>query len=252
MSDRKKLGSNDNAILLAEVENMCPKCSKKLMYEKKGNKYKMWEGAHIYPLNPTDAEVKLLKNEERLHADVNHLNNIIALCRDCHKKFDNPRTVEEYRKLFSIKKNIISKNEARAKFADFQIEDEIREIIKLLIDEFNESELRPLEMEALRIDQKADKTLTRITKARIKSDATEYYYYIKEQFAQLDGVYPKSFNAIASQVSAFYNTLSRTESSQEIIYSQLSEWLSRKTGNSNIGACATIISFFVQNCEVFS
>ncbi len=36
MPDRKKLTPNENAILLAEVENMCPLCTKPLMYEKGG------------------------------------------------------------------------------------------------------------------------------------------------------------------------------------------------------------------------
>ncbi|MGQ9008642.1 ABC-three component system protein [Bacillus stercoris] len=252
MPDRKKLTPNENAILLAEVENMCPLCTKPLMYEKGGKKHKLFEGAHIYPLNPSKAEIELLKNEEKIHEDVNNLTNYIALCTDCHTKFDNPRTVKEYRLLLSIKKNILSKSETRAKYIDYQIESEIKEVISMLVEEFNEAELKPLKMNALKLDEKANETLARITKMRIRNEITDYYYYIKEQFAQLDSQYPRSFNAIASQVSAFYNSLSRIEPSQEVIYGQLTEWLSKKTGNSNLGACAIIISFFVQNCEVFS
>lgn len=252
MPDRRNLTPHENAILLAEVENMCPFCAKSLMYEKKGKNYKLWEGAHIYPLNPDVEEIELLKDEERLHEDVNNIRNFIALCGDCHKKFDNPRTVEEYRLLLSIKKNILSKSETRAKYIDYQIESEIKEVITMLVEEFNEADLKPLEMQALKLDEKANETLTRITKMRIRNEITEYYYYIKEQFVQLDSQYPRLFNAIASQVSAFYNSLSRIEPSQEIIYGQLTEWLSKKTGNSSLGACGIIISFFVQNCEVFS
>lgn len=252
MPDRRNLSPHENAILLAEVENMCPFCAKPLMYEKSGRNYKLWEGAHIYPLNPDKEEIELLKDEERLHKDVNNIKNYIALCGDCHKKFDNPRTAGEYRLLLSIKKNILSKSETRAKYVDYQIELEIKEVITMLVEEFNEANLKPLELKALKLDEKANETLTRITKMRIRNEITEYYYYIKEQFAQLDSQYPRSFNAIASQVSAFYNSLSRIESSQEVIYGQLTEWLSKKTGNSSLGACGIIISFFVQNCEVFS
>ncbi|OFD90560.1 hypothetical protein BWGOE13_55270 [Bacillus mycoides] len=252
MPKRRNLTTHENAILLSEVENMCPFCTKSLMYEKNGKNFKLWEGAHIYPLNPTEEESELLKDEERLHEDVNNIRNFIALCGDCHKKFDNPRTVEEYRLLLSIKKNILSKSETRAKYADYQIESEIKEVITMLVEEFNESALRPLELKALKLDEKANGTLTGITKNRIRNEITEYYYYIKELFVQLDSQYPRSFNAIASQVSALYNSLSRFEPSQEVIYGQLTEWLSKKTGNSSLGACGIIISFFVQNCEVFS
>ncbi|EFV74819.1 hypothetical protein HMPREF1013_04845 [Bacillus sp. 2_A_57_CT2] len=252
MPKRRNLTTHENAILLSEVENMCPFCTKPLMYEKKGKNYKLWEGAHIYPLNPKKEEIELLKDEERLHDDVNNIRNFIALCGDCHKKFDNPRTIEEYRLLLSIKKNILSKSETRAKYADYQIEAEIKEVITMLVEEFNEGALKQLELQALKLDEKADETLTRITKMRIRNEITEYYYYIREQFALLDSQYPRSFNSIASQVSAFYNNLSRSEPSQEVIYGQLTEWLSKKTGNSSLGACGIIISFFVQNCEVFS
>lgn len=248
---RKKLTPNQNAILLAEVENMCPLCSKPLMYEKNGKNEKLYEGAHIYPLNPTEEEIELLKDEERLHEDVNNLQNYIALCVDCHTKFDNPRTVEEYRKLFSIKKNILIKNQTRAKYIDYQIEIEIKEVISKLVEEFNEGAIKTLNMSALKLDEKADKTLSRITKSRIRNEIIEYYLYIKEQFAQLDSQYPKSFNAISSQVKSFHDSLSRKESSQEVIYAQLTEWLSKKTENSSLGACSIIISFFIQNCEVF-
>lgn len=252
MPDRRNLTKHENAILLAEVESICPLCTKPLMYEKNGKNYKQWEGAHIYPLNPTPEEIALLNNEKRLHEDVNNIKNFIALCVECHTRFDNPRNVEEYRMLLSIKKNILSKSETRAKYVEYQIESEIKEVISMLVEEFNEAELKPLELHALKLDEKANKTLASISKMRIRNEITEYYYYIKEQFVQLDSQYPRSFNAIASQVSAFYNSLMRIEPSQEVIYGQLTEWLSKKTGNSSLGACAIIVSFFIQNCEVFS
>ncbi len=44
-------------------------------------------------------------------------------------------------------------------------------------------------MNALKLDEKANETLARITKMRIRNEITEYYYYIKDQFAQLDSQY---------------------------------------------------------------
>ncbi|MGK9487114.1 ABC-three component system protein [Bacillus sp. FSL K6-4563] len=250
--NRKKLTDNQNAILLSEVENMCPLCAKSLMYEKNGRNKKLFEGAHIYPLNPSTEEIELLKNEERLHKDVNNLSNIIALCGDCHKKFDNPRTVEEYRKVLSIKKNILIKNLTREKYHDYQIETEIKQVIKLLIEgEFNQVPINTLSLTALKLDQKADKTLTGITTRKIRNEITDYYLYIQQQFKLLDKQYPNSFDLIATQIKSFYLIISRSETSQEVIYEQLTEWLSKKTENSSLGACSIIISFFIQNCEVF-
>ncbi|EMI3505919.1 TPA: HNH endonuclease [Bacillus cereus] len=252
MSNARRNPTDNEAILLVnEVDNLCPLCSLTLMYEKKGQKKKRYEAAHIYPLNPTKEESETLKNEERLHEDVNHLNNFIALCRSCHKQFDHPRTVEEYRKLFSLKKSIIARNEMRDKYHDYQIETEIKRIIFKLVEDSSEGNLVPLETSALRLDEKANDTLTVLTKRKIRNDINDYYIYIREQFNQLDKEVPDSFELIASQVRTFYLKLKKTESSQKKIYDQLTEWLSKKTENSTEDACGIIISFFIQNCEVF-
>jgi HNH endonuclease len=248
---RRKPTENETAILLSEVESLCPICSITLMYEKNGQKKKRFEAAHIYPLNPTPQEVELLKNEERLHEDVNHLNNLIALCRRCHKEFDHPRTVEEYRKLFNLKKELIARSKAREEYHDYQIELEIKRIIFTLVNEFSEATAIPLSMQALNIDKKADDSLSVLIKRKIKNDVTDYYIYVKEQFKLLNKQEPNSFELIATQVKAFYLKLKKNETSQQKIYEQLTEWLYKKTENSSKEACSIIISFFIQNCEVF-
>jgi len=248
---RRKPSVNENFMLFSEVESLCPLCAKILMYSKNGKKINLFEAAHIYPLNPTADEIELLKDEERLTVDINHIDNFIALCRDCHKKFDKPRTVEEYRKLFSIKKALINRNLTRASYHEYQVEIEIRKVLMLLLKETNVIDSITLRLDAVKLDDKADKTLTRFTKRRIRNDITEYYLYIQEQFKQLDKQYPKTFATIASQVKTFYLKITKNEESQELIYETLTEWLSKKTENSSLSACGIIISFFIQNCEVF-
>ncbi|WP_085523865.1 ABC-three component system protein [Tuberibacillus sp. Marseille-P3662] len=248
---RRKLTPNENAILLSEVENMCPLCTKSLMYEKNGKTNKIFEAAHIFPLNPTSHEAQLLSDEEKLNEDVNHVDNFIALCRDCHKKFDNPRTEEEYRKLVKIKKSLIKRTQTRENYFNYGIETEIKEILMTLVEDEVESKSIPLSMNALRLEDKANKTLTVLTKRRIRGEITDYYLYIQKQFRLLNKQYPNSFDMILSQVKTFYLKLRKTESSQEEIFNRMTEWLSKKTENSNINACSIIISFFIQNCEVF-
>ena len=51
-----------------------------------GKIIKIFEVAHIYPANPLSSEVEILADEERLSEDVNSLDNVIAVCRICHKK----------------------------------------------------------------------------------------------------------------------------------------------------------------------
>ncbi|MCM0004267.1 ABC-three component system protein [Bacillus paranthracis] len=251
VNDRRNPTDNESAILLAEVENLCPLCSITLMYDKQGRKNKRFEAAHIYPLNPTEEEAELLKNVEKLHEDVNNLKNFIALCRKCHKQFDHPRTVEEYKKLYSLKKSLIARAEAREKYHDYQIELEIKQIISKLTEYSDESVTSTLGTDALKLEEKANETLTGLTKRKIRNDITDYYIYIQEQFKMLDREETDSFDLIAAQVKTFYLKLKKNEKSQQVIYEQMIEWLSKKTENSSKEACGIIISFFIQNCEVF-
>ena len=85
-SKRIKFTLAQEIALVSQVERVCPLCSDPLFDKKKTRSYKNYEIAHIYPLNPLPEEKELLENEERLSKEVNHENNVIALCFKCHRK----------------------------------------------------------------------------------------------------------------------------------------------------------------------
>ncbi|MBC8831188.1 HNH endonuclease, partial [Escherichia coli] len=67
----------------------------------------LFEVAHIYPANPKSDESELLKDVPRLSEDVNSIENLIVVCRDCHKKFDHPRITEDYYRWYDLKKELM-------------------------------------------------------------------------------------------------------------------------------------------------
>ena len=107
---RDKYTESQKISLVSQVNRVCPLCQEPLFYQKNKRTYKNYDLAHIYPLNPTLFEQKILENEPRLSDDVNDEDNLIPLCKICHGKFDTPRTVEEYQKLFAIKKSLIERS----------------------------------------------------------------------------------------------------------------------------------------------
>ena len=112
MEDNRRIFSdNEKMLLFNEVNGHCPICGEKLTHKKRDKIIRTFEVAHIYPANPRPDEVELLKDEERLSNDVNSLDNVLAVCRICHKKFDTPRTVEEYRSWVRLKKALIQQNQ---------------------------------------------------------------------------------------------------------------------------------------------
>lgn len=243
---------NEKMVLFNEVNGFCPMCGITLTYKKSGKIFKSFEVAHIYPANPRKSEEKLLENVELLSPlDVNNLENLIAVCSRCHKEFDNPRTVEEYEKWYSIKKRILEDFAMRDSFFDYSIETEITEILEKLNEEKIEEDLVGLSLTSLKIDTKANETLPFLLKKTIKNDVADYFYYIRHSFEEMDKITPNTFESVATQVKSFYLKCSKTSMDQNHIYTVLVDWLDEKTDNYSKRACEIVIAFFIQDCEVF-
>ena len=250
-NSRKGLTENYDLLLFEEVDGVCPKCTQSLMTTKGIRKLKKFEKAHIYPLNPTTEEIELLKNEVRLSTDVNDIDNLIALCTPCHDYFDNPRTVEEYRKMVEIKQKLINERKSKEVWNDYPIEEQINEIISELstlddVDFENILELNPKD-----IDSKTNDTLKPITKRKIKKDVAQYFNFVKDKLKAVDSLTQTSSELIAQQIKTYYLKTSLINKNQEEVYYSLVQWLYKKTNSKSIEASAIIISFFIQNCEVF-
>ena len=250
--NRREFSDNEKMLLYNEINGRCPICGGVLVYTKNGKINKSFEVAHIYPANPRPEEKELLKDEERLSDDVNDLKNVIAVCRICHKKFDTPRTVEEYRTWVRLKKKLIQEAELKNTYSMFHVETEIRKVLESLNDADIDEELVPLSYESLKIDQKSNDTLPYVIKRSIKRDVVDYFDYIHRLFIDIDQITPYKFDTLASQIKGFYYKCMQINPSQENVYTALVDWLNEKTSNYSRRACEIVIAYFIQDCEVFS
>lgn len=250
---RKRYGENENILLYSEVDGVCPKCAKPLMYEKISSLQKKYQIAHIYPLNPKPEEKVLLKNEERLSDDPNDLKNLICLCGGCHTIFDKPRTVEEYCEMVAIKKQIIAKHNEKREWINNQLEPQIIEILENLAKDETDMDFEDdiLDYDPKTIDEKTDSSITNLTKRKIKLYVEEYYKFMKIKFKHLDSIDPMTTEIISSQIKTFYLKMKSKSDNQLAIYNSMSEWIYVKSGKKSKDASDVIVSYFVQNCEIF-
>ncbi|HZG20429.1 MAG TPA: ABC-three component system protein [Herbaspirillum sp.] len=221
-----------------------------MFYETKKQSRKKYELAHIYPFSPTPSEEKLLIDEERLSNDVNDEKNLIPLCVSCHTQFDKPRTVEGYRRVYAIKKALIKKAELQELIPQYQIEADIKMLIVKLYDDSAFEEIQ-LALDPKEVDKKLSGQISNLTKQKIKHYVSTYFALIKKEFAAMDALNPESANLIASQVRSFYLRQKKANLSQQEIFQNLVSWVSAKTQPATVEASEILISFFVQNCEVF-
>src|SRR5699024_12214244 len=110
--------------------------------------------AHIYPLNPTDDEKVILKDEPVLYEDdVNDLDNLIALCPNCHTQLDKPTSLDSYRKLYQLKIKLIEEDKIRNIYSFYNIDKDIVSIINSMnSDLFGYSE--PIDYKLMKVTDK--------------------------------------------------------------------------------------------------
>lgn len=248
---RKKYTDAQNVALISQVNSVCPLCTEPLFYQKSGKSYKNYEIAHIYPLNPTQSEIDLLANEDKLSSDVNDEDNVIPLCEVCHGKFDKPRTVEEYRDLLSRKRKLIERSGQEGLWKQYGIENEINQIIEAIYNDPDLDKEVEIDFTPKTVDDKLNDSISKPTKRKIKNNVREYYIFIKNKFALLDQSDCDLSEMISSQIKIYYLKQKKMGFDQQVIFENIVAWIHSKTNPETLDAAEILTSFFIQNCEVF-
>lgn len=249
--DRIPITKNMDHAYLLEVGGLCPLCGKNLLAAKGNSQSKLYQIAHIYPNSPLQDEIKELDGLERLGTNCEDFKNKIALCKDCHGYYDDNKTKDEYLRLIELKKKLLNLANARASASHQDIEDEIFLVINAL-STANISTLKRMELEnkALKISDKIDEKYI-ILKYKIETYVCIYFNYIKETFRNLEASGQIDFNIIASEIKTSFLKCERELLDKSDIFSSLVNWLHSQVNTSSYEACEVIVSYFVQNCEVF-
>lgn len=128
------------------------------------------------------------------------------------------------------------------------LEEDIRIVLDALVNVDDLVQLAPLEYEALHIDEKFEaKNFMLKTETQIK--VLQYYRYIESLFSEPE----TDFDPIASEVKMSSQKLEKSGMSQSDVIEYLSGWIRNKTnlGTGSRPACNAVVTFFIQNCEVF-
>lgn len=248
---RRKYGEADKIYLVSQVDGKCPLCGVQLFYTKGTRTHKAYELAHIYPLRPSKQEIEELKNEVRLHDDVNHPDNLIPLCLSCHGKFDKPRTAKEYRELAKKKQECIRWSKQQEIQSSYHIESEIKRVIDRLYELNISDDIASIEYDPKRLESKLDQSMSTLSRQKIKNNVADYFQYIKSVLAEVDRENPNASELICAQVKAYYIKQKSLGLDQQDIYGNIVNWIYAKTNPRTIDSSEIVTSFFIQNCEVF-
>lgn len=233
--------------LFAEVDGKCPLCGKPLVAEKRGKQVAAYDRAHIYPHSPTEAQQNALKAIPK-PSDIESPENIILLCKPCHKLQDYRTTAEDFLALYVLKQEKAGAFRAAQEMARIDIEQELKTVLNRLLS-IKDSQLEELSYIPLRVKKKIEAgALCR----KVLGYVTQYYKTAERLFRELDDRQSSTFELIALQ---FHQAFCKQEQKdllhdKQSIFDALVEWVMSKTKTSR-SVCEAVVSFFIQNCEVF-
>lgn len=237
-----------DAPLLAEANYECPLCHKKLVDTIKGQAVKKYRITQIFPDGLDDKATAEFVAVCHAPKNFDAPDNLIALDEDCADRYLLSPTIEEFKTLSEIKIQIAKNYAAQLAVNSVQLEDDIRTVLDALSSIRDTSELVELEYEALRIDEKFDAE-NFILKNETQVQVVTYYKYIEKVFSNSN----TDFDMIASEIKVCSMKLEKSGLTQSDVITQLSEWIRNKAGLGTESrlACNIVVSFFIQNCEVF-
>ena len=238
----------EDAPLLAEANYECPLCHKKLVETVKNLPIKKYRITQIFPDSLDEDTATLFDAAYKAPSRLDTPENLIALDEECSDRYLLSPTVEEYKKLRETKEILTRNFAAKAVVNTIQLEEDIRTVLDALSTIRSESELVQLEYDALRIDEKF-KPENFILKTETQIQVVMYYRYIEKVFSESE----VDFDMIATEIRLSSKNLENSGMSQAEVIAALSEWIRNKAGLGPDGqfACNIVVSFFIQNCEVF-
>ena len=251
LQPRTAITDNVDLQHIQEVGGYCPLCGKMLIVKKNKRISKNYQIAHIYPNSPNEHQRQELAGLERLGISCEDFENKIALCRDCHALFDDHTTKEEYLKIISIKKQLLQENTTQASISTEDIETELLLIMEKLSEAGDEEiSKQALNYKGIKIVDKLEDNYV-LLRRKIEFNVCTYFGLIKENMKNLSDENRFNFDLVASEVKTAYLKASAGASDKGIIFNSLVKWMKSKIPQASDEGCEIMVSFFVQNCEVY-
>lgn len=247
--ERKTPTAAEQQLFLKEVSFACPLCGRDLRHRKQPKSNKIYQIAHIFPNAPTDEQYVTLGKLPRLGANSESYENRIALCKDCHDQQDYHTTEADYLNLLQKKQQYLQSMELHEATFTMGLEDEIADVVKK-ITALKEDELEKLNYSPVKLAKKFT-AAELLLKNLVSMYVTNYYPYIRELFKQQEGVNGFLLDTLSLQIKSCFTKLNAITNDKTAIFNQLVDWVFIKTGATSKPACEAVVSFFVQNCEVF-
>lgn len=215
---------------VSEVNGKCPFCKHNLIDEIGGQ---------------TIEEYKVIKFPV---SGRNDQFNYIAVCNNCYEKYKDSSNGVVIHSLQAKKRAIIAKRNFDKSVDALEMEVEISQVLEAL-SVANPADLPTFQYAPVEVRQKIPNDGMLFSK--VWSNVVQYFPFVEDKLKQLNNERRLTYEKISGDVKRAYLEFATNETNKEVIFNQLCEWLAQKAQTDKKTACEAIISYYVQNCEVF-
>lgn len=242
----------DDIHYINEAGYRCPMTGDRLYKRVKGRMVKKYRVIQIYPEDLAEEKKADFNKIKAPPSDFDDEDNKIVVSPDYAESYIMDPTVKEYAALLKRKTELKKKHQAIQTTDENPLEEEISEVVKAIADIDNMTELTPF-TDALTLEDKIEEQ-NRVLLNAIHADVVQYYPFIAKQFSLREGDNGSSYKIIRSEVTTCYEKLEQAQLTQEEICEAVSAWIMQSIGLGEKYKIATriVVSFFVQNCAIFT
>ena len=190
-------------------------------------------------------------------AKIQLVSELKPYCRGIKEENIGEKTAELFKKIIlnaarrprkNLKKTL-SQNMLDCDLTVLQVEDDLRCVVNglslLRAEQIEKLKLTPVEI-VNKIEEQNGLLLQKIC-----SQVNTFYYRVGELFGQIGNIRGKKFKSVAFVIAGKYREMADGPLDQNRIFDSLVDWLNGAIPEASRIACEIVISFFIQNCEVF-
>lgn len=175
--------------------------------------------------------------------------NLLACCHDCSVTYGPAPSADQVTQAQELKRNLERDHRISDIVAKRNVEEAIAKIIQLLPDA-DQADLNIAITEPLRVKAKLPDPRNVMLANKILGYVAVYFCYIDTVLKSNEFVRPGGFDAFARTVADLFDGMNQAQVPESEIFGRLVSWLNDQT-HGGIEACEAVISYFVQNCQVF-
>ncbi|OFI54072.1 ABC-three component system protein [Corynebacterium diphtheriae] len=220
--------------LLGEAQGLCSftSCKKPLLTTSSGKAV-------------TDVEIVIIDP----HSDTASPANLLACCHDCAVSYGPDPSTDTVNHARTIKATQQREHAISDITAKRNVEEAIAKVIQQLPDA-DQADLNIDINEPLTVKTKLPDPQHLMLANKILTYVTVYFRYIDTTLKNNELIRPGGFDAFARTVADLFDGMDQAQATKSEIFRQLVSWLNDQT-QGGIEACEAVISYFVQNCQVF-